>query len=155
MFKAKLTKGSGQAKNLKNGKEQISAYAAVVLYKGDLVEPVRIRVFMGRSNSARKMTASVWLSSENEHTSGMGHAGGSGYCKESHAICKAFNDAGVEFTYAEDQTYYDVHENTWKVSHKKGASAYWEGTGSQAIDDGIKAVVRALGYRGQVRIVKL
>lgn len=113
-------------KNHGGDKETVSTYNLVVLQDdGTLSEIVTIVVYMGRSRTASKVYASVWLNCHERsiHTSGTGSAGGYGYCKESAAVGDAFASAGIEL--AEDI----------------------RGRGVDAIYNTIKAIAEHFGYK--------
>ena len=129
-MKAKLTKEFDNGRNYGGEKETISNYNVVVVYKGEIKEPVTCRCYMGRSRQASTVYASVWISKTGFYTSGRGSAGGYGYHKESAAIGDALRSAGVEL----DQ---DI-----------------DGRGELAIEEALIAVVRALGYKGKVKVIR-
>ncbi len=113
-------------KNYGGEKETVCRYSLVVLQDdGTLGEVVNVVVYMGRSRTASKVYASVWLGcyERSVHTSGTGSAGGYGYHKESAAVGKAFTSAGIEL--AEDI----------------------RGRGTRAIYDALEAVAEHLGYK--------
>lgn len=82
-------------KNLGSSKEMVDTWNLVVDLDGELISPITVRCYMGRSSSASVVYASVWID-RTFHTSGHGRAGGYGYCKVSAAIDDAFRSAGVE-----------------------------------------------------------
>jgi hypothetical protein len=83
-------------KNLGSSKEMVDTWNLVVDLDGELISPITVRCYMGRSSSASVVYASVWIGDRTLHTSGHGQAGGYGYCKVSAAIDNAFRSAGVE-----------------------------------------------------------
>jgi hypothetical protein len=108
---------------LDGDKEQTAFYAVVVRRKGEWHEPVRARVWMGRSSSASVVYASVWASGAGRWYAGHGRAGGYGYHKKSAAIDAAIRSSGITL------------------------SASISGVGDGAIRDALAAIARALGYR--------
>ena len=117
------------AKNYGGDKETISKHRVVVCTKTGPVCPVDCRVYMGRSSSASKVYASIWVYSDAVSISGMGSAGGGGYHKESAAIDEAIKSAGIKLS---------------KSIH---------GVGDSAVREALTAITRALGYRGKLIIV--
>lgn len=83
-------------KNLGSTKEVVDTWNLVVDLDGELISPITVRCYMGRSSSASLVYASVWVRHKTFYTSGHGQAGGYGYCKVSAAIDAAFRDAGIE-----------------------------------------------------------
>lgn len=127
-MKATLKTQVSNGRNL--DKEQVDSFTAVALFNGDFVEPVTVRCWMGRSSSASKVYATVWVhQNPNFHTSGHGNAGGYGYCKKSASVYEAFRSAGIEF---------DMR---------------WSGAGEGRIVEAIEAVCRELGY-SNVHVVR-
>ena len=86
----------GNGKNLAGDKETIRRLSVVVNYKGRMREAVSLHWYMGRSNSASLVYASVWVHGPNgEEYAGHGSAGGHGYHKESAAAYYATTSAGL------------------------------------------------------------
>ena len=85
-------------KNLGSSKEVVGTWNLVVDLDGELISPIIVRCYMGRSSSASVVYASVWISDRTIYTSGHGQAGGYGYCKVSAAIDDAFRSAGIELS---------------------------------------------------------
>lgn len=113
-------------KNYGGEKETVNSYSLVVLQDdGTLGEIVSAVVYMGRSRTASKVYASVWLGcyERSVHTSGTGSAGGYGYHKVSAAVGDAFASAGVELAQ-------DI-----------------KGRGTRAIYDALKAIAEHFGYK--------
>ena len=136
MLKAKLPKDeTSNARNMGGEKELVSTYKAVAYKGGEFSTPLTIKCYMGRSNSASVVHASIWVHGKGKWFSGHGSAGGYGYHKESAAICDAITSAGIELRG-------DVYgrEDTNK-------RAYIGGAGDSAIREAIGAITRALGYR--------
>jgi hypothetical protein len=103
-------------------KEQIACFTGVVSHNGELLEPVTVRCWMGRSSNASTVYASVWIGHKDFHTSGHGKAGGYGYCKKSSAVYDAFRSAGIEF---------DMR---------------WAGAGESRVVQAVEAICRELGF---------
>jgi hypothetical protein len=117
------------AKNHGRDKETVGIRSLVVLSKGELKEVVDVRFYMGRSNSASKVFCSIWCNNSKQSLSGTGSAGGGGYHKESAAFSDAVSSAGIELSVSVD------------------------GVGDRAIDDAMKAIAKALGYRGKSKLI--
>ena len=87
-------------RNYSDSKETIARYSVVdcKLKK----EVITLRLYMGRSQSASKVYASIWISPDYAtmpgicYTAGTGAAGGYGYCKQSAASAAAINSAGIK-----------------------------------------------------------
>ena len=136
MFKAKIVEANEGGHGFwPSEKEQTGHYAAIVIHKGELIEPIKVRCWMGRSRNASTVHASVWINSRAVHTSGSGKAGGYGYHKESEAVFRAFQNAGVEFR------------------NDDGEWVSFGGHGDGPMREAIISTVRALGYRGKVMVV--
>jgi len=110
-------------------KETTAIRNVAVIHKGDIKVPVTVKWFMGRSRDASVVQCCVWVNGAGVYTSGLGSAGGYGYHKESAAFADALRSANI----AVDE----------------GLS----GRGDRAIEDALVAIVRALGYRGKVRVI--
>ena len=127
----KAIKATLPANNVENGKwaqnkEQISAYNVVAYVKGQFENPVTVRCWMGRSNNASTVYATIWThnrQNNGRYFAGHGNAGGYGYHKESAAIASAISSAGISLDT-------DIG-----------------GVGDSAIDAALTAIARALGYR--------
>lgn len=111
-------------------KELVSAYVAVAMIDGKMVEPVTVRCWMGRSANSSTVYASVWVHHSGYYTSGRGKAGGYGYCKESAAAYEAFRSAGIDFDMC------------------------WSAAGESKIVEAIESVCRELGY-ATVHVVRV
>jgi hypothetical protein len=137
-MKAKFSGHHQNGRNLYGQKEQTSSYSVVGIYKGEIVSPVTVRVWMGRSSNASTVYASVWLSGVKDssfHSSGHGTAGGYGYCKESTAIGEALHSAGITL-------------------HRGNDRSYIGGVGSYAIRESLEAIAKGLGIRSKIRIIE-
>ena len=109
-------------------KETVSIFHAHVIYKGEIVTPVTVRCFMGRSAQSSTVYACAWINGRGHERSGAGQAGGHGYHKESAAIGAALDSAGVSLAQNID------------------------GVGESAVKEAILAIVKKMGYRGTVKI---
>jgi hypothetical protein len=109
--------------------EVVANLEAVTVSGGKICTPVTVRCWMGRSRSASRVYACVWIHGRGYSLSGKGMAGGYGYCKKSAAIGAAFGSAGVRL------------------------SESIQGVGMSAVREAMVATCRALGYRGQVEVV--
>ena len=86
-------------RNYSGEKETIDSYVVVdcKLKK----EVITLRLYMGKSASASKVYASIWISTDYAtmsgicYTAGTGSAGGYGYCKKSAASAAAIRSAGI------------------------------------------------------------
>jgi len=94
-MKAKIIETRENAKNLGNSKEMVDTYNVIALTKKGLKNIVTCRCYMGRSNSASTVFASIWVHGK-VYTSGYGYAGGYGYHKVSAAIADAISSAGIK-----------------------------------------------------------
>ena len=129
--KATLTGTStNNGRNHGDGKETINSYSAVVIHKGRIAQPVTVRCYMGRSAQATKVYAAIWAHGNGHSYSGTGSASGCGYCKRSAAAGIAISNAGIKLAK-------DI-----------------DGQGTQAIEDAMAAIARAMGYRGKVEIIR-
>lgn len=130
--RAKIVNPQENAKNYGGAKELTGALSVIVATKRGLREAIILRFYMGRSNNASVVYASIWCRARTweNSCSGKGSAGGCGYHKESAAADEAISNAGIELQRRID------------------------GVGSQAIDGALIAITRALGYRGQYYICR-
>ncbi len=129
-MKAKLpSTNTTEARNLGNTKEVIRTDNVVALHNGQLITPILIRWYMGRSSNASTVYCSIWVHGKGRSFSGHGKASGCGYHKESTALDNAIRSAGIEL------------------------STSINGVGDSAIGEAERAIVVALGYRGKIVIV--
>lgn len=142
-MKAIITEERSNARNLAGNKEIVKTKQAVVYSKGELKTPVDVRWYMGRSSNASVVYCSLWIH-DKKHTSGYGIAGGYGYHKESAAMQEALASAGIKL-------YGSAYNTGEKENFKK--ECYIDGVGDTAEDNAIKAIVKALGYKGNVKII--
>lgn len=80
-------------------KELISCHSIVVVSRdnpSDIHEVGKVRCYMGRSNNASVVYATVSIHFGEYHANGYGKAGGGGYHKPSAAIGDALRCAGIE-----------------------------------------------------------
>ena len=126
-LKATLGAEVSNAKNLHGAKETMATKTLVVMHKGEMKTVVSARWYMGRSRYASTMLCSLWVHGDNYHTSGHSQAGGGGYCKSSAALYWATKDANIEL------------------------SRSTSGTGE--MDETLIAIAKAMGYRGQFKII--
>lgn len=144
-MKAIITKQVSNAHNYGGEKETVNTMKAAVTHKGAVIVPVEIRFYMGRSRSASTVYASIWVhdAKSNIYTSGKGSAGGWGYHKESAAAAEAISSAGIELWGSP----YAGREGDMKKR------AHIGGCGEQSVEEALRAIVKALGYRGKVTIL--
>lgn len=104
--------------------ELIASRSLVVLdhERNRLVEPVSVRLYMGRARTASVVRCVFRAWSDDTSLIGYGRAGGGNYCKQSAACGEAFASAGVKLRD-------DVH-----------------GRGMSTVDDALVAIAAALGY---------
>jgi len=158
-MKAVIKNQVSNAKNYSGDKETISTYKAVTVYKGEVVTPLEIRVYMGRSSRASVVYASLWIhdSVHHIHTSGTGSAGGYGYHKESAAIAEAISSAGIELwgsPYGEPSKYTNTPEELKALKRAESKRrCHISGCGDSSVQLAMRAIVKALGYRGKVEII--
>lgn len=87
-------------RNYSGEKETIARYSVVDCKIKK--EVITLCLYMGRSASASKVYASIWVSPDYTtmpgvcHTAGTGSAGGYGYCKQSAASAAAIRSAGIK-----------------------------------------------------------
>lgn len=114
-------------------KELVGYWEVVVNTKTGLTNPITVRLYMDRSSTASTVYASIWVSSmlklSELYNSGSGKAKGTGYHKESEAIARAIESAGI------------------KLDKDIG------GAGNGAVKEALLAIAKAVGYRGKVLIV--
>lgn len=117
-----------KAKNFGGDKETTDQWTVVAdVPNVGLVSAVVARCYMGRSNNASVVYASLWVHAGNSWPSGHGKAGGYGYCKRSAAVDAAICSAGITLNRS------------------------IAGVGSQAIEDALLAISRH--YYGDVPMI--
>lgn len=124
-------------------KEVIASYSLIVsTHDRGLQEVVRAKLYMGRSKSASTVYANVWISGPSSAHRGSGSAGGYGYHKESEALARAFEDAGVRL-------YHTPKGSTEEVPFDFG------GTGSSYYEEIFEAIAKAVGQDGPSLLVSM
>lgn len=117
-------------RNYGGEKEMVRAMSAVVYSRGELLQPVKVRWYMGRkADGAGRVYCSVWIHGRGTECAGHGWAGGYGYDKESAAFESALG--GAEVT----------------LSESIG------GAGDTATRAALESIVRAMGYSGKVLLI--
>lgn len=140
-MKAKLvTPNRRNSYNLRGEKETIASYNVVTLYKGELKIPITARVYAARRGAGMsKIHCSIWIHGPNHWSGGYGWISGDGYPwyhRESAALSRAILDAG------------------WALYEDDGKSPYYiDRAGEIATKDALRALSRALGYRGKTILV--
>ena len=135
-MKAKLPKNNVMnGQNMGYNKETVNDFQVVVLHKGELKNPVRVALYMGRSASASVVYGSIWVQTvKGLSIAGHGSVGGCGYHKESAAMQEAITSAKIHLFNGNIRTYID-------------------GVGESAMKEALEAITRAAGYRGKMVIV--
>lgn len=144
-MKAILGKQVSNALNYSGKKETIDTYTLSGFKKGEFRELVTARWYMGRSSQASQIYCSVWVHGDNFWASGKGTAGGYGYCKRSAAFAEALGSADIKLfgsPYSGRDTK-DAQKTPCCIS----------GTGMTAVEDAMKAIGAALGYK-KVHLVR-
>lgn len=130
-----------------DNKELIDAYSLVTVRDGRPIETVTVRWYASRRGDGMgNIICNVWIHGQGVHASGRGLAGGCGYCKRSAAFADALLNAGVELYGS-----VFVHGDE-KPDYKKRADI--GGTGMQSVEQAMRAVTRALGFRGQTLVIR-
>lgn len=129
----------------------------------DFKELVTVRWYMGRSSQASVVYCCVWIRGKNRYFSGKGSAGGYGYHKTSAAFQDALTSAGIRLVgspyHGAEKTYKETRRNengtyeTYEVKQDFKRECHIDGCGDTAIDDALKAIGAALGYK-KIHIVK-
>lgn len=98
MSRIKFTEKNENARNLADKKEVIETRVLLAVEDGKIKELMTARWYMSKSKSAMTIYCSIWCWSGafGDYTSGMGKAGGGGYCKTSAAFASALKSAGIE-----------------------------------------------------------
>ena len=139
---AYITATGKGAKNYQS-KEVVDGYSLIVATRGrGLQEVVRAKLYMGRSKSASTVYANVWISGPGSAHRGSGSAGGYGYHKESEALARAFEDAGVRL-------YHTPKGSTEEVPFDFG------GTGTSYYEEIFAAIAKAVGQDGPSLLVSM
>lgn len=122
-MKAKLGFMRSNAINHSGKKELVKSYKLIGYKNNDFHTPVDVRCYMGRSNNASVVYASIWVNDKEVCTTGTGQASGWGYDKQSAAISGALRSADITLTQRID------------------------GVGDSAVREAILAIGKALKYR--------
>jgi hypothetical protein len=141
--KATLPKVStDNARNYSNEKELIDYFKVVAFRNGEFFEPIDCRCWMGRSNQASTVYASIWINDRKNDRwyAGRGTAGGGGYHKQSAAIQEALTSAGVTL-------YGSAYPPRNGQTENLNKQAHIDGVGETAVRAALEAIARALGYR--------
>ena len=130
-MKATLKSQESYAKYALDRKELVRVINVAVIESGKIVVPITAKFYMGRSRDAMTVHCNLWAidRSGERRTSGYGAAGGGGYHKESAALAAAIRSAGIYL------------------------SERIDGVGEMAMQDALTAIVRELGYTGNVRMI--
>lgn len=128
---AKVKTSESNARYALERKELVRVINVAVVDGDDIAVPVTAKFYMGRSREALTVYCNLWASdhSGERRTSGYGAAGGGGYHKESAALDAAIKSAGISL------------------------SERINGVGEMAMTDALTAIVRELGYTGNIRII--
>jgi hypothetical protein len=148
-MKAKFADRKGQAKRY-DGKETIESLQLVATRKGEILTPVRAEWYMGRSSSASVVYCNVWINHGDFNVSGTGSAVGGGYHKKSAAFAEALASAGVELygsPYSEAGKTEAHGAGTYTSHYKPSQRCHIGGCGDSAVNEAMKAVGQALGFR--------
>lgn len=123
-MRAKLPPESVMNGQWYDGKEIEKTVSVIAYHKGEFKEPVKVRLFVGRSRSATTVYCTIWTHGrDGKSFNGHGQAGGYGYHKGSAALAEAIRNAGIELDMS--------------IS----------GVGESAMERAVTAIARALGYR--------
>lgn len=76
--------------------EHVGGYIGTVCQDGEILVPVDVRFYMGRSSSASVVKCAIWIYSTDHHGMGYGSAGGYGYDKQSAALDEAIESCGIK-----------------------------------------------------------
>jgi len=126
---ATITNPQRNGRNHADKKETVRTLKLVAYSKGELHNPITIRWYMGRSNSASTVYCSIWCHNKHVDCAGNGSASGWGYHKESAALGYAIQNAGIKLDKSID------------------------GVGDSAIREAVEAIAKMMGYRGKMIIV--
>lgn len=85
-------------RNLSRDKELVKAYTSIARDdKGEVIEAITVRYWMGRSRSASRVYCTIWLE-DGPGGAGHGMAGGYGYDRNSAALSAAIDSAGIKLS---------------------------------------------------------
>jgi hypothetical protein len=128
-------------KNYSGDKEMVSAFSLIVQTPEGMAEAITVRCWMGRSAKASVVYASVWVHGD-KGAAGHGTAGGYGYHKQSEAIARAVESAGIRLygnPYARE---------TGNPFNFEESPLHFGGTGESAYPEIFQAIARAAGFDG-------
>jgi len=163
-MKAKIISQNSNALQPSN-KETVNVLNVVGTHKGEVINPVTARFYMGRSSSASVVYCNLWVHgphSSNLHTSGRGSAGGGGYHKESAggggyhkesaALQEAITSAGIELY---GSAYWPPRKGEAAKNERpaKKNICHIGGVGSSAMETALLAIARAAGFRGKLKVI--
>ena len=124
-----MKEGSKVRQNRKENNGYFGGYTGLAIANGKIQEFISVRFYWPGRHGDSPCYCCVWISGENAYGSGGGKAGGYGYDKKSEAMEQALTDAGIEL---------------WKDADHM---TYIGGVGSSAMEEAIKAIGGALGYK--------
>jgi len=154
-MKAKMPKTRTEnAINYGGEKRLLESWDVAVSYKGEVRNPVNLRAYGPKSgfrSGMERVHASIWVQGQDAprpaSASGSGSAGGCGYDKVSAAAAGAIDAADITLW---GDVYASLNGNP--EDYKKRAHIH--GVGESAVEDALRAITRALGYRGKVTIIR-
>lgn len=124
-------------KNLSGDKELVRALSVVAKTRRGLREAVTVRWWMGRrADGAGKVYCTIWTHGDGFDAAGHGSASGFGYHKASAALDSAIRAAGIE------------------LSERRGIARHIDGAGDGACEEAVEAIARAMGYTGELAIIR-
>lgn len=115
------------------GQKEMTEYLEAVTSRGE--NPVTVRWYMGRSQSASVVYCTIWIHGQGFYRSGSGKAGGHGYCKVSAAFAEALESAGL------------------KVTDEDGKLANIHGVGGAAVRAAVEAIGRMVSGGQPVALI--
>jgi len=144
---ARIPAPERHACDLSGVKELCGAWSVTVIYKDQILEPIRIRWYHARTTRPGVMYCSVWIHGQGAQNSapvgasGFGRDNSVGSDRMSGALDAALESAGVElygspYARKEDEI----------IDYRQRASI--SGVGDAAMREACHALVEALGYRG-------
>lgn len=153
-LRATISKEAHENARMPNGKEQTGCAEVVTVHKGEIINPITARFFMGRSSGASVVYCCIWIrTASGRYLSGRGNAGGYGYHKASAALDDAIHSAGVSlYGYPYSGLDRDGKPDiAAMIRERKPASI--SGVGETAMRSALEAIARAAGYRGKLRLL--
>lgn len=130
--------------NYSPDKELVNSFKLVTPCEtGELVTPVDVRLYMGRSRNASTVYCSIWVHGKKSgvYVTGKGRAGGWGYHKDSAAMADALRSAEIDLR--GDQYCAESSDGT---SEDLSKIASISGCGESAMRAAMVAIARAAGY---------